>query len=104
MAKSGFYVRLGNGKSLCQHVYVGNMAYAHVLAAEALWNGNTNVVGKAYFITDGEGANFFKFFDQIIIGANYTLFPKKMWLPFWLAISIGAISAFIAILMRPIKK
>ena len=35
MAKGGFYIRLGNGKSKSQHVYVGNIAYAHVLAAKA---------------------------------------------------------------------
>jgi len=47
MAKGGFYVRLGNGKSKCQHVYVGNMAHAHVLAADALLQNNKKVcVGK----------------------------------------------------------
>ena len=40
MAKSGFYVRLGNGKAKSQHVYVGNIAYAHVLAGKALLDGN----------------------------------------------------------------
>jgi len=104
MAKSGFYVRLGNGKSTCQHVYVGNMACAHVLAAAALWNGNTQVAGEVYFITDGKGANFFKFFDQVVSGSGYKIFPKNLWLPRGLAYSIGAISEGIAVLMRPIKK
>jgi nucleoside-diphosphate-sugar epimerase len=104
MAKSGFYVRLGNGKSKCQHVYVGNMAYAHVLAAEALWNGNAKVFGQIYFITDGKGSNFFKFFDQVVAGAGYKIFPKNMWLPRGLAWSIGAMSEGIAVAMRPIKK
>ena len=104
MAKSGFYVRLGNGKSKCQHVYVGNMAYAHVLAADALWTGNEKVRGQIYFITDGKGSNFFKFFDQVVVGAGYKIFPKNMWLPHGLAYSIGAISEGIAVLMRPIKK
>lgn len=104
MAESGFYVRLGNGKSKCQHVYVGNMAYAHVLAAASLWDRNEKVTGEIYFITDGEGSNFFRFFDQIIIGAGYRLFPKNLWLPRGLAYSIGAISEFIAVLLRPVKK
>jgi nucleoside-diphosphate-sugar epimerase len=104
MAKGGFYVRLGNGKSKCQHVYVGNMAYAHVLAADALWNENEKVHGEIYFITDGKGSNFFKFFDQVVIGAGYNIFPKNLWLPRGLAYSIGAISEGIAVLMRPIKK
>jgi nucleoside-diphosphate-sugar epimerase len=104
MAKGGFYVRLGNGKSNCQHVYVGNMAYAHVLAAAALWSGNKEVYGQVYFITDGKGSNFFKFFDQVVASAGYRIFPKNLWLPHGLAYSIGAISEGIAFLMRPIKK
>ena len=104
MAKNGFYVRLGSGKSKCQHVYVGNMAYAHVLAAAEMWNGNNNLPGEIYFITDGEGKNFFKFFDQVVIGAGYKIFPKNLWLPKGLAYTIGSISEFIAVLMRPIKR
>lgn len=103
MAKSGFYVRLGNGTSKCQHVYVGNMAYAHVLAAKALWAGNKKVEKEIYFITDGKGSNFFKFFDQVVEGAGYKIFPKNAWIPKNLAYSIGNISEGIAILMRPIK-
>jgi nucleoside-diphosphate-sugar epimerase len=104
LAKNGFYVRLGNGKSSCQHVYVGNMAYAHILTAAALWNGNEKVHGQIYFITDGKGANFFKFFDQVVAGAGYKIFPKNLWLPRGLAYSIGAISESVAVLIRPVKK
>lgn len=103
MAKSGFYVRLGNGKSKCQHVYVGNMAHAHILAAKALWTENKKVDKQFYFITDGPGVNFFKFFDQIVSGAGYKIFPKNLWLPYRLAYSIGSISESIAVLWRPIK-
>ena len=103
MAKSGFYVRLGNGSSKCQHVYVGNMAHAHVLAAKALWTDNKKVLQQIYFITDAKGINFFKFFDQIVAGAGYKIFPKNLWLPFKLAYAIGSISEFIAVLWRPIK-
>lgn len=103
MAKSGFYVRLGNGTSKCQHVYVGNMAFAHVLAANALWTGNKKVEKEIYFITDGKGSNFFKFFDQVVEGAGYKIFPKNAWIPKKLAYSIGSISEGMAALMRPIK-
>jgi nucleoside-diphosphate-sugar epimerase len=104
MAKGGFYVRLGNGKPKCQHVYVGNMAYAHVLLANALWNKQAQVEKQIYFITDGEGSNFFKFFDQIVSGAGYKIFPKNAWIPKPLALTIGGISELTAILIRPIKK
>ena len=80
------------------------MAYAHVLAAKALWDRNEKVHGEVYFITDGKGSNFFKFFDQVVAGAGYKIFPKNLWLPRGLAYTIGAISEGIAVLMRPIKK
>jgi len=103
MAKSGFYVRLGDGKSKCQHVYVGNCAHAHVLALKALLDGNENVEGQAYFITDGLAGNFFEFFDQIVLQSGQRVWPKNLWLPKWFAYGIGAISELIAWLVRPIK-
>lgn len=104
MAKNGFYIRLGNGKSICQHVYVRNMAHAHLLAAKALIDHNTSVEGNAYFITDGPGENFFKFFDPIVVGAGYKIWPKNIWLPRWLAYSLGSIVEFFAWILSPIKK
>jgi nucleoside-diphosphate-sugar epimerase len=104
MAKSGFYIRLGDGKSRNQHVYVGNMAYAHVLAAAELMNGNEKINGEIYFITDGEPENFFKFFDPLVAGAGYKIFPKNMWLPRGLAYSMASVSEFFAALISPIKK
>jgi len=104
MAKKGVYVRLGNGNSKCQHVYVGNMAYAHVLAASHLWRGNTRLKGEIYFITDGPSSNFFKFFDTIILGSGYKPFPGNIWLPFWFSYGIGALSEFLSFLVRPFKQ
>lgn len=104
MAKSGFYVRLGNGKARCQHVYVKNMAYAHILVAKSLLENDENVPGNAYFITDAEGSNFFKFFDQIVIGAGYKIWPKNFWIPRGIAYAMGSMSEFIALLARPVKK
>ncbi|MBU2650342.1 MAG: NAD-dependent epimerase/dehydratase family protein [Bacteroidetes bacterium] len=103
MAKGGFYVRLGNGKTRCQHIYVGNAGYAHVLAAAAMWNGNEKVCGQVYFMTDGPGSNFFKFFDRIVEGAGYRIWPKNLWLPRGFAYAIGSISEFIAWMVRPVK-
>ncbi len=103
MAKSGFYVRIGDGSAKSQHVYVGNMAHAHILAAKALIEKNSKVYGEAYFITDAPGLNFFTFFDSLILGAGYRIWPRNVWLPKRLAHIIGAISEYIAILVRPIK-
>jgi nucleoside-diphosphate-sugar epimerase len=104
MAKNGFYVRLGNGKSRSQHVYVGNMAHALIQAAHALVEGNGRIAGEAYFITDGESANFFHFFDRIVEGAGYKLWPKNLWIPRGLAYTMGSISEGVAVLLRPVKR
>ena len=103
MARGGFYVRLGNGRSRCQHVYVGNIAHAHVLASAALLDGNRSVEGQAYFITDGQPTNFFTFFDGFVRGAGYRIWPRNIWLPRWFAYGLGCISESIAFLARPIK-
>jgi nucleoside-diphosphate-sugar epimerase len=104
MARKGFYVRLGNGRARCQHAYVGNVAHAHLLAGSALLNGSGAVAGQAYFITDGPGSNFFTFFDRIVEGAGYRIWPRDLWIPRWLAFSLGSVSEFFAFLWRPIKK
>jgi sterol-4alpha-carboxylate 3-dehydrogenase (decarboxylating) len=103
MAKGGFYLRIGNGKAKCQHVYVGNIAYAHVQAVKALVENNGVICGKAYFITDGEGTNFFTFFDRIVTAAGYRIWPRNLWLPKGIAYAMGIISEFFALLVRPIK-
>ena len=103
MAKNGFYIRIGDGTAKSQHVYVRNIAWAHILAAKALTQNNQTICGNAYFITDAPGSNFFKFFDQIVIQAGYKIWPKNLWLPRWLAYIMGSVSEFIAIVMRPIK-
>ncbi|MBN1199704.1 MAG: NAD-dependent epimerase/dehydratase family protein, partial [Bacteroidales bacterium] len=102
MAKGGVYVRLGNGKSKCQHTYVNNVAYAHILAAKALWEEKPGVAGSTYFITDGPATNFFTFFDRIVEGAGYRIRPKNLWLPRRLAFSIGMMNEAIAWLIRPV--
>lgn len=104
MAKGGFYVRLGNGKARCQHVYVGNMAHAHLLASAELLRGRGKVEGKAYLITDGPPSNFFSFFDPYVEAAGYSIWPKNLWLPRWFAHGLGALSEAIAFLLRPIRK
>ena len=104
MARKGFYVRLGNGKSLSQHAYVGNVAHAHVLASASLMNGSGATPGRAYFITDGPPSNFFTFFDAFVVAAGYSIRPGNAWLPRWFAYALGCISESVAFLLRPIHK
>jgi nucleoside-diphosphate-sugar epimerase len=103
MAKSGFYVRIGDGTARSQHVYVGNMAWAFVLAARALAEGNHQVGGNAYFITDGPGSNFFTFFDDIVMRAGYKIRPRALWLPCMPTYGLGALAEAMAFLVRPIR-
>jgi nucleoside-diphosphate-sugar epimerase len=103
MAKSGFYVHIGDGTARSQHVYVRNMAWAIVLAAKALVDDNDSVKGKAYFITDGPGDNFFTFFDNIVMRAGYRIWPRDLWLPKKFTYGLGAIAEYFAFMIRPVK-
>jgi sterol-4alpha-carboxylate 3-dehydrogenase (decarboxylating) len=103
MAKGGFYVRLGNGTAKCQHIYVGNIAFAHLQAAAALMNGSDHIAGEVYFMTDAPGSNFFKFFDQVVEGAGYPIKPKNFWIPRPVAYAMGSLSEVFAWLIRPVK-
>ncbi len=96
MAKGGFYVRIGNGTAKSQHVYVRNMAWAHVLAAKALAENNPKVTGNVYFITDGPGSNFFTFFDEIVAASGYTIWPHNLRLPRGLIYFLGTVSEYLA--------
>ena len=104
MARKGFYVRLGNGTARCQHVYVGNVAHAHLLAAATLLEGNGDASGQAYFITDGPGTNFFSFFDAFVEGAGFRIWPRNFWLPRRIAYVLGTISEWMAAMVRPFRK
>lgn len=48
MARKGLYARIGDGNARCQHVYVGNVAWAHVVAAHALRDGESPARGQVY--------------------------------------------------------
>lgn len=104
MAKGGFYVRLGDGTSKSQHVYVGNIARAHVVAAAEMLAGNRVVAGQAYFISDAPASNFFNFFDQFVEGAGYRIWPKNLWIPARMAYAMGTLAEFFATLLRPVKQ
>lgn len=104
MAEKGFYARIGNGKALCQHVYVGNVAHAHLLACRALWEGNEKPNGEVYFLTDSPPKNFFTFLDSIVEGAGYRIQPKNLWIPRPLMWFAGILAEGGALLIRPFKQ
>ncbi|MEA1959129.1 MAG: NAD-dependent epimerase/dehydratase family protein [Chloroflexota bacterium] len=74
-AKSGKNIRLGNGKAQFSHVYSGNAAHAHILAAENL-SPDSSVAGQIYFITDHDTGNFFDFMNPFLTSLGIAL-PRK---------------------------
>lgn len=71
-AQQGRAMRLGNGRSQFNHVYIGNVVQAHLLAAKKLLP-HTAVAGQAYFITDHAPTNFYDFMEPFLQGLGYDL-------------------------------
>jgi nucleoside-diphosphate-sugar epimerase len=94
--------RIGDGRAAFQHVYVGNVAHAHVLAMRALLEPDTRVGGEIYFITDDSPAvNFFDFMEPILQELGYALPPKSRSVPYPVMWTIGAFLEGIALACRP---
>lgn len=72
-ALAGRFTIIGDGSAKFTHVYVENLAYAHVLLVEALELGAISA-GEVYFITDYEAKNFFEFFQPYLdaLDVDYT--------------------------------
>ena len=64
-AKSGRLRRVGDGKNLVDTIYVENAARAHLQAADALAP-ESNVSGRAYFLSQGEPVNCWEWIDEIL--------------------------------------
>ena len=64
-ARRGQLRRVGDGTNRVDIVYVENAAEAHLLAGDSLVEGSP-VAGRAYFISQGEPVNCWKWIDQIL--------------------------------------
>ena len=71
--------QIGDGTNLFDWTYVGNVAYAHLLAADALLNDIPGVEGEAFFITNDEPAPFWHFARAVWAAAGDTTEPSKIW-------------------------
>lgn len=80
MARRGLLFRIGDGRARCMHVYVGNVAHAHLLAARSLLDGG-RAAGQVYFVTDFPARNFFDFLEPIVEGAGLRMYPRWCSLP-----------------------
>lgn len=64
-ARSGRLRRIGDGTNRVDMVYVENAAAAHLQAADAL-SPDSPVAGRAYFISQGEPVNCWKWIDELL--------------------------------------
>jgi sterol-4alpha-carboxylate 3-dehydrogenase (decarboxylating) len=66
-------IRFGDGTAHFDHVYVDNVAHAHVLAARELAAEPNSIAGRAYFVGDHPGGNFFEFLAPLFAAAGANL-------------------------------
>ena len=69
----GVLARVGDGSAKFQQAYVGNMAWAHVVAMEAMAQ-NPDVGGHVFFVTDDTPVmNSFEFMEPFLNGRGMIL-------------------------------
>lgn len=103
MARRKVLFRMGDGSAVCQHVYVGNVAHAHLLAARNLLEGGA-AAGQAYFIADSPPQNFFDFLEPIVEGAGYRMHPWSRALPRRVMFTLGLAAEALARAVRPVYR
>jgi len=87
--RSGRLRRVGYGTNLIDTVHVDHAAIAHRLALERMLDRDQLACGKAYFITDGEQVECWKWISTILGSAG--LEPPKKSISYKSAYHLGAI-------------
>lgn len=87
---------IGSGDNLMDFTYVGNVATAHLEAANALTLTSV-VAGQAYFITNGEPVPFWTMMGDVCEGLGYE--RPRIKLPFAL---ILLVAVFFEYIIRPV--
>jgi nucleoside-diphosphate-sugar epimerase len=93
--------RLGDGSAVFEHVYVGNVAYAHALAAFAMLEPAPGVEGEAFFITDQPAANFFDFMQPFVEAWGFAFPSKRRAIPKAVGLAVGSVMQAGARLLSP---
>ncbi|KAK9819571.1 hypothetical protein WJX81_001482 [Elliptochloris bilobata] len=91
---------IGSGANLMDFTYVGNVAQAHVLAAEALAR-DSKVAGRAYFITNAEPRPFWTFLGDFLEPLGYERPSRR--LPWQLVFTLAVIFEWVVWLLRPFR-
>ncbi|MBI85531.1 MAG: 3-beta hydroxysteroid dehydrogenase [Planctomycetaceae bacterium] len=76
-ARAGRLRQVGDGQNLIDMIYVENAARAHLLAAKALTPGSA-VGGNAYFISQDQPVNCWKWINQILALADIPPIRKSI--------------------------
>lgn len=87
-------VRFGDGRSTFDHVYVDNVAHAHLLAARAP---ASRVAGQCYFIGDHGYAAFFTFLAPFFEAVGAPLPARSLPRPVALLFALCATGTFLAL-------
>jgi nucleoside-diphosphate-sugar epimerase len=82
-ARRGQLRRVGDGTNLVDITYVENAAEGHLLAADALanavsWSGADPPDGRAYFISQGEPVNCWRWIDDVLALADLPPVEKSL--------------------------
>ena len=97
--------RVGSPETVFEHVYVGNVAYAHALATFAMVQEEpAAIVGNKYFVTDQPADNFFEFMRKFVERLGYEFPPASRSIPAWAAMLAGRANERFARLVQPVWK
>lgn len=98
----GLPARPGSGKARFQHVYVGNVAHAHLLAMRRILEPAAGIGGEAWFVTDDTPAvDFLEFMEPILEALGHALPPRSRRIPYPVMLAVGAAMEAAAFLCRP---
>lgn len=94
---------IGSGRNAMDWTYAGNVADAHLAAAEALAAPGGAAGGRAYFVTNDDPRPFWGFMAAICAGLGYPE-PRRR-LPFWLVYAIAVFVQYVLVpLAAPFKR
>ncbi|XP_002738669.1 3 beta-hydroxysteroid dehydrogenase/Delta 5--_4-isomerase-like [Saccoglossus kowalevskii] len=103
--QGGVLMRIGDGKALFHASYVGNVAWAHILALQQLkrQRSEDDISGQACFISDDtEPMNLFDFMEPFLQARGFRL--SRYHIPYWFMYIVAFIVEFLAWFLQPFSK
>ena len=91
---------IGSGDNMMDWTYAGNVADAHVLAAEKLKSSTSPIAGRPFFVTNDAPRPFWTFMGDLLEPLGYG--RPHIRLPFWPLYTVSLLVAWVSALLRPI--